>query len=59
VATGSNLGPEVLDVVVLDECPDERRRAAGSDAGESSQLLGREAFFRQEPAESVVVEFAD
>ena len=35
LATGSNLGPEILDVGILDECPDKRRWAAGWVAGKS------------------------
>jgi len=35
MSTGADLDLEILEVGILDECPDERRQVAGRDAGES------------------------
>ena len=55
----ADFGAEGLGGVVLQQGPDEGRRPRDRDAGEATQLLGREEVLRQEPAEPVVVEFAD
>ena len=59
MATGGDLGAEVLGVGLVEERPDDRGRLPGPATGEIDQLLGWEQVFRQEPAEPVVVNLAD
>src|SRR3954471_7902483 len=59
MATGADLGPQVLGGAVIEEDPDDRAPTRGTPLRQATQLVWRDQVLRDEPAEPQMVHLAE